>query len=161
MREIFLDAFQEFAAATGAEPDESVYAATTRHVNGGNAQAARRAALALTVYEEKCASLTPPQDLPEFDPDECLNGIRIALHYQQHRGFLVDGVLPGMQRLAGTPGTIVHGRYDMICPFGNAVRLKQAWPRADLVLCPAAGHLGTEPEIAAAMTDAFEKAADW
>ena len=161
MREIFPDAFQEFAEATGAAPDESVYEAAARHINGADKQAARRAALALTLYEERCSSLTQPEVLPDLDPDDCVHGIRIALHYRRHLGFLEDGVLPGMDRLADTPGHIVHGRYDVVCPFGNAVRLRAAWPTAELVLCPTAGHLGTEPEIAGAMTDAFDKAKDW
>ncbi|MEO0410529.1 MAG: alpha/beta fold hydrolase [Pseudomonadota bacterium] len=163
MHHIFPDAFEIFANATGCGQDESIYDATEKHVLGDDLEKARQAALALTLYEERCASLDPPENLDDaFDADECLNGIRIALHYRKHQAFLPpNGILGDMNILADTPGILVHGRYDIVCPFGNAVKLKRVWPQADLVLCPHAGHLGTEPELAQAMTRAFQKAERW
>ena len=50
-------------------------------------------------------------------------------------------------RLAGIPGTIVHGRYDVVTPLKSAFDLKQVWPRAELRIVPDAGHAMTEPGI--------------
>jgi proline iminopeptidase len=163
MRHIFPDAFDLFAKETGCGPNESLYDAAARHVLGSDREMAVRAALALTLYEERCASFEPADETTfAFDPDACLSGIRIALHYRTHQAFLpVDGIASGMHRLANIPGIIIHGRYDIVCPFGNAIKLHSRWPGSKLVLCPRSGHLGTEPELAAAMTAAFEEATHW
>ena len=54
-----------------------------------------------------------------------------------------------MPLLADTPGTIVQGRYDMICPPASAWRLAQAWPKAELKMISHAGHALSEPGITA------------
>jgi proline iminopeptidase len=53
---------------------------------------------------------------------------------------------------------IVHGRYDIVCPFMNAWDLHRAWPEASLNVIADAGHAATEPGIADALvraTDSF------
>jgi proline iminopeptidase len=51
---------------------------------------------------------------------------------------------------------IVHGRYDIVCPFMSAWDLHRAWPEAKLQVIPNAGHAATEPGI----TDALIRATD-
>lgn len=71
----------------------------------------------------------------------------IELHYFANGGFFPrDGeLLLQADRLAGIPGVIVHGRYDMVCPVRNAVDLKARWPAAELHIVPDAGHASREP----------------
>lgn len=163
MRQIYPDAFEEYAEVTGCAEHESVYDAAARLIYGPDLDAQRRAAAALTLYEERCATLSPQlEEEYVFDGDTCLPGIRVALHYRDNQAFLPpNGVLGSMGALKDTPGMIVHGRYDMICPVGNAIKLHRKWLNSKIVLCPRSGHLGTEPEIVAAMTIAFEETASW
>jgi proline iminopeptidase len=49
-----------------------------------------------------------------------------------------------VRRLHGIPATIVHGRYDVVCPVRNAWELSQAWPEARLRIVPDAGHSAFE-----------------
>ena len=65
-------------------------------------------------------------------------------------------LLRDAHRLHAIPGTIVHGRYDVVCPVQNAWDLHRAWPQARLEICPASGHSAFEPEI----TDALVRATD-
>ncbi len=51
--------------------------------------------------------------------------------------------------LKDMPGTIVQGRYDMICPPVSAWTLAQHWKRADLRMIPVSGHALSEPGISA------------
>ena len=85
---------------------------------------------------------------------------RIECHYFYNKGFLrEDGqILKRIGAIADTPGVIVQGRYDMVCPPLSAFRLKEAWPRADLRIIGDAGHALSEPGITAelvAATDGF------
>jgi proline iminopeptidase len=72
-----------------------------------------------------------------------------------HDSFLEpDQILRNAPALAGIPGTIVHGRYDMVCPLQNAWELVQAWPEARLDIIPNAGHSALEPGIVHALVKA-------
>ena len=73
-------------------------------------------------------------------------------------GFLErDGqILSQMGRIADIPGTIVQGRYDMICPPVSAHGLHRAWPASVLQIVPRAGHALSEPAISAALVRAMD-----
>lgn len=66
-------------------------------------------------------------------------------------GFLDSdsAILDNVRRLADIPGTVVQGRYDMICPPLAAWRLTERWQRGELKLIPNAGHALSEPGISA------------
>ena len=55
------------------------------------------------------------------------------------------------------PAVIVQGRYDVICPMETAWELKEAWPEAQFVLVPDAGHSAFEPSITSALVAATDK----
>ncbi len=76
---------------------------------------------------------------------------RLENHYFRNGGFLDhDGqILDQMGKIKHIPGTIVQGRYDMICPPATAYHLAEAWGNADLRMIPVAGHALSEPGISA------------
>jgi proline iminopeptidase len=86
---------------------------------------------------------------------------RLENHYFINRGFLDhDGhIHANMHRIAHIPGTIVHGRYDMICPPVAAHRLAALWPACDLRMVPLAGHALSEPGITAELVGAMRRLA--
>ena len=52
---------------------------------------------------------------------------------------------------------IVQGRYDAVCPIISADDLHRAWPEAEYVVVPDAGHSAWEPGISAALVRATER----
>lgn len=79
----------------------------------------------------------------------------IAAHYATNGFFLPeDGVLPDLDRLDGMPISIVQGERDLVCPAEGAVTLAEHCANSTLHLIPGAGHIGTEPAIAAALVKA-------
>lgn len=76
---------------------------------------------------------------------------RLENHYFANGCFFEpDGfLLRNAATLADVPGTIVQGRYDMICPPKTAYDLSMVWPRGTLSLIPLAGHALSEPGISA------------
>ncbi|MBS0239645.1 MAG: prolyl aminopeptidase [Proteobacteria bacterium] len=80
-------------------------------------------------------------------------------HYIKNSFFLEPGeLLANASRLAGIPGTIVQGRYDLLCPPKNAYALAAAWPSAHLEIIDHAGHSMTEPGVMEAMRRAIADA---
>ena len=80
----------------------------------------------------------------------------VEAHYIRHSFFLQPGqILADAHSLKGIPGTIVQGRYDLLCPPQNAYALAAAWPDARLEIIDNAGHAMTEPGVSAAMRRAI------
>ena len=82
---------------------------------------------------------------------------RIEAHYFKNGMFLEDGyLLDNIAAVRDHPAVIVQGRYDMICPIVTADKLAAAWPGADYVIVPNAGHSAMEPGIRDALVKATE-----
>jgi proline iminopeptidase len=114
-------------------------------------------------YESACSTLIPRADgLARHDDDDAALAIaRIEAHYFVHDGFLADGaLLAGVDRIRHLPCTIVQGRYDVICPPVTADALAQAWPEADYVVVPDAGHSVREPGITRELVYAVNRMQD-
>ena len=124
----------------------------------GTDEIARMAAAKLwSVWEGCCSTLRPnPHVVERFsDPHIALALARIEAHYFVNQAFLEpDQILRDAYRLAGIPGYIVHGRYDVVCPLDNATALHERWPESELFIIRDAGHSAVEPGI----TDALIRA---
>lgn len=96
-----------------------------------------------------------------FTQDHVSDAIaRIECHYFRNKIFFPtdDWILEHIQTIRAIPGIIIHGRYDIVCPFDNAWSLHKAWPEAKLEIIPDAGHASGEPGIMDALiraTDSF------
>jgi proline iminopeptidase len=118
------------------------------------------AAYAWDRYETACSTLLPRPDMPPVLSDDAaaLAIARIEAHYFVHGAFLEDDqLLANLGRIRHLPCTIVHGRYDVVCPIESAHALALAWPEAELVVVPDAGHSVREPGIARELVAAVER----
>ena len=71
-----------------------------------------------------------------------------------------DQLLNGAGKLAGIPGVIVQGRYDVVCPMRTAWDLHCAWPEADFRVVSDAGHSAFEPGNTHELVTATERYRD-
>jgi len=86
---------------------------------------------------------------------------RIEAHYFVHNGFIAEGELLGnLHRIRHLPCTIVQGRYDVVCPPITADALARAWPEAEYVIVPDAGHSVREPGITRELVAAVRRMQD-
>ncbi len=81
----------------------------------------------------------------------------IEAHYIANNFFFNEPhqLLAHAARLAGIPGHIVQGRYDLLCPPKAAFALADAWPSGRLQLVDQAGHAMTEPGVMEALRAAI------
>jgi proline iminopeptidase len=114
------------------------------------------AAYAWNAYERALSLLVPQKTRLEVSTEGRLPPTSIIEgHYIRNDFFLKPGqLLRDAPRLAGIPGVIVQGRYDLLCPPKNAYALQQAWRGCRLQLMEKAGHCMSEPGVAEAMTEA-------
>jgi proline iminopeptidase len=128
-------------------PDgEDVLDAYYRLLSDPDAETRQHAAYEWCLFESATPDWPPATGLKRRfqDPDYAVAFARLVTHYTRHNAFLEDGVLlRNADVLADTPGILVNGRFDLQARLGNAWELRRAWPRAELVVVPEAGHGGS------------------
>src|SRR5229473_1047405 len=118
------------------------------------------AARAWSSYEGACSTLLPsPETVAAFGEDRMALGLaRIEAHYFLHNVIPPQhDLLNRIHRIRHIPAIIVQGRYDMVCPIVSADELARAWPEAEYLVVPDAGHSAMEPGIRARLVGATEK----
>jgi proline iminopeptidase len=118
------------------------------------------AARAWSLYEGACSTLLPnPETIAAFGEDRLALGLaRIEAHFFSR--YLLSGeddLVARIIRIRHLPGIIVQGRYDMVCPIRSADELARAWPEAEYVIVPDAGHSAMEPGIREQLVLATER----
>jgi proline iminopeptidase len=137
---------------------QSYYARLTNADPGVHLPAAR----AWDRYESACSTLIPRADgLARHEDDAAALAIaRIEAHYFVHHGFLDGALIDNVARIRHLPCTIVQGRYDVICPPVTADALARAWPEAEYLIVPDAGHSVREPGITRELVYAVNRMQD-
>ena len=118
------------------------------------------AARAWSSYEGACSTLLPnPETVSAFGEERLALGLaRIEAHFFSHHLFSGErDLIARIRRIRHLPGIIVQGRYDMVCPIGSADELARAWPEAEYVIVPGAGHSAMEPGIRGQLVLATER----
>jgi proline iminopeptidase len=157
--EIFPEKWEKFQALIPIEERDDMIAAYHKRLTSPDMCVKLEAAKAWTIWEGETITLLPnPQFSAAYsDAHFALAFAQLENHYFFHHCWMDDGqLLRDAHRLAGIPGVIVHGRYDMPCPAKYAYQLHKAWPNAELYLVEGAGHAATEPGI----TDQLVRATD-
>jgi proline iminopeptidase len=148
---IFPDLWEQYLAPIPVEERGDLIGAYHRRLVGADPLARLEAARAWSLWEARTSFLREnPDYVAAFDSDDrALAFARIESHYFVNAGFFdCDGqLLRDAHRLHGIPGTIVQGRYDVVCPPRSAWDLHRAWPQAELRIVPDAGHSAFEPGI--------------
>jgi proline iminopeptidase len=97
------------------------------------------------IWEDAHVSLAPGH-LPSLryeDPEFRLRFARLVTHYWRNAAFLEENqLLRDAPKLNGTPGVLIHGRYDVSGPLETAWRLSQRWTTSKLHVLQDAGHGG-------------------
>ncbi|HKX06747.1 MAG TPA: prolyl aminopeptidase [Stellaceae bacterium] len=118
------------------------------------------AARAWSVYEGACSTLLPsPDTIAAFGEDRMALGMsRIEAHYFKHHLYTPEtDLVAHLGPIRKVPATIIQGRYDMVCPIMNADELARAWPEAEYVVVPDAGHSAMEPGIRSRLVATMER----
>ncbi|MGA8988088.1 prolyl aminopeptidase [Aeromicrobium sp.] len=86
---------------------------------------------------------------------------RIENHFFMNEGWFSEGqLIAEASKLKDIPGVIIQGRYDMCTPATTAWDLHRAWPEAEFIMIPDAGHSFQEPGIFEAIIEATDRFAD-
>ena len=156
------ETWERFVALIPEDERDDLIAAYHRRLFSGNLSEEVTHAKAWSAWENALATVHSTGVGGDSPADYARAFARLENHYFRNRGFLEkDGhILNHMHLIAEVPGTIVQGRYDMICPPASAHRLAARWPSCDLRMVQMAGHALSEPGISAELVGVMARLAD-
>jgi proline iminopeptidase len=160
VRRVFPETWRNFAGFLPEADRGDILAAYYRRLLDPDPRIHLPAARAWSTYEGACSTLLPnPETAAAFGDDRLALGLaRIEAHFFSH--YLFEGeadLIARIGQMRHLPGVIVQGRYDMVCPIGSADTLARAWPEAEYVIVPDAGHSAMEPGIREQLVLATER----
>jgi proline iminopeptidase len=159
---LFPDAWTTYLEPIPSTERHHLVKAYYQRLTHPDATVRQTAARAWAIWEASTSKLIQdPGLVQKFGEDTFAEAFaRIECHYFIHNGFFDtdDYLLRNVDRIRHIPGVIVQGRYDVVCPMATAWDLHLAWPEAEFIIVPDAGHSATEPGILStlvAVTDRF------
>jgi len=162
--ELFPDAWEHYLAPIPVEERDDMIAAYHKRLTSDDEAVQLEAARAWSQWEGTTLSLMAnPTRVSHFgNAQYALAFARIECHYFINGGFLDDDdqLIADAKKIAHIPGTIVHGRYDVVTPLTTAWALHKAWPGVDLRIVPDAGHATTEVGIVHELIEATDRYRD-
>ena len=160
---IFPDKWEGFLAPIPEEERGDLVAAYRRRLIDPDPAVQARAARAWSLWEGETITLLHNQGYSDQFGDEhyAIAFARIENHYFVNEGWFEEGqLIRNAHRLKNIPGVIIQGRYDIATPPKSAWDLHRAWPEAQFIMVPDAGHAVSEPGITHHLieaTDAFAR----
>jgi proline iminopeptidase len=157
---LFPDKWEGFLAPIPVEERGDLMAAYHKRLTGEDRAAQIEAARAWSKWEHETITLLHNATYAAQGAEEnyALAFARIENHYFVNHGFFEEGqLIAEAGKLRGIPGVIVQGRYDVCTPARTAWDLHLAWPEAEFVLVPDAGHAWSEPGIRDSLLAALAK----
>jgi proline iminopeptidase len=162
--EIFPDFWERYRDEIPEGERGDFMTAYYKRLTGDDEDVKLSAAQAWSVWEGSTSKLHPSKDLMDNleDPHAALSMARIECHYFMNNSFFTseDYLLENVDKIRHIPTVIVQGRYDVVCPITSAWDLHKAFPEAELIVVPDAGHSVSEPGIISALVDAMDKFRD-
>lgn len=158
---LFPDLWEQYVAEIPVLERNNFVAAYRRRLADPDPAVHGPAAVAWSTWEAATTTLWPnPDNIADMSEHErAVAFARIENHYFSHGGWFTDNqLIDEVSRIRSIPAVIVQGRYDVCTPMMTAWDLHRAWPEAEFIVVPDAGHSATEPGIRRALraaTDAF------
>lgn len=160
----FPDAWEKYLQPIPIEERDDMISAYYRRLTSDVPQERSQAARAWSVWEASTSKLIPDASLIErFGTEDFADAFaRLECHYFMNKGFFTSEsqLLQNIDRIRQIPTVIVQGRYDVVCPMFTAWELHQAFPEAEFVVVPDAGHSMTEVGIRSALIEAGDRLLD-
>lgn len=158
---IYPDAWEAYLKPIPEEERGDLMHAYYRRLTSGDRRTRLEAARAWAIWEASTSRLIPdPRQQERWAQESFADAFaRIECHYFVNKGFFAteDQLFRHIEQIRAIPGVIVQGRYDVVCPMVSAWELHQAWPEAEFIIVPDAGHSMNEPGIRDALLDATDR----
>lgn len=159
---LFPDYWQDFIAPIPEEKRTQLVQAYYEILTGENEILQMKAAETWSIWEGRTSTLEIDESIVKHfaKPHHALAMARIECHYFVHDSFIEPNqILDQAHLLPQVPTTLVHGRYDVVCPIDQAYALAEKLPEAVFQISPTSGHSALEIDILERLVLATDKMA--
>ncbi len=157
----FPEAWEQYVELIPPDERHDLIAAYYRRLISDDQHLRSQAARTWSTWEASTSKLIPdPELIARFGMEDFAEAFaRLESHYFMNKGFFMSEMqlLENVDRIRHIPTTIVQGRYDVVCPMFTAWELHQAFPEAEFIVVPDAGHSMTEVGIRSALIEASDR----
>ena len=161
---IYPDAWEEYLKPIPEAERGDLVAAYYKRLTSNDSKIRLEAAKAWSIWEGSTSKLVQDRaSIAGYGNSHFAEAFaRIECHYFINNCFFDEEnfLLKNVDKIRHLPGVIVQGRYDIPCPVVSAWELHKAWPEAELIIVPDAGHSMSEPGIRSALIEATDKFAN-
>ncbi|UZE95770.1 prolyl aminopeptidase [Alkalimarinus alittae] len=160
---VFPDGWEQFTTLLNTEECKDVFGAYSKRLNNDNELIQMQAAKSWAYWMARCSTLHPNQSVVDYylNPHVAIALAKLQCHYLSNEGFQAETeILNGLKSLAGIPGVLVHGRYDLISPLSSALNLQRLWNGSEIHIIRDAGHSIVEPAIVDAILNSINQLID-
>jgi len=120
---------------------KDILRAYQQRLTSSDKRVAEEAAAAWTGYEDSVIALVPKP--VRFKGKNDISVAILENHYFINGGFIKPGqILADAHKLKGIPIDVIHGRYDMICPYRSVQELSKILPDIRVKRVEDGGHSG-------------------
>ena len=160
---IFPDKWEGFLEPIPEVERFDLISAYYRRLTSDDESVRKEAAKAWSLWEMSTSRMKVDEELTQKAEGDIWTQqfARIECHYFVNGGFMrCDGqLLEDVDKIRknNIPGTIVQGRYDVVCPMDTAWALHKRWPEADFHIVPDCGHSTKEENVCALLVAAAER----
>ncbi|XP_060603013.1 probable proline iminopeptidase [Ruditapes philippinarum] len=142
---VFPDAYEEFVKPIPETERYDIIGAFYRRLTGNDEKAKLDCGRAWGIWAIMTARLYIDQHALgqiEQNLESWVQKATIECHYVVNSAFLKtdDQILSNVDKIRHIPTSIIHGRYDIICPTETAWQLHKLLPDAEFHLIPDGGH---------------------
>ncbi len=154
--EIYPDYWERFILDVPLEERNNILQAFYNRIHGTDSTESLNACKKWAEWEGKCATLEPSRSVIDnyHDCSEALS--KIETHYFFNNCFIEDNqILKNIDKIINIKCHIIHGRYDIVCPFRQAYDLHEVYNKSELNIINDAGHSLLEPGITNKVLEIF------
>ncbi|MCH2534300.1 MAG: prolyl aminopeptidase [Bdellovibrionales bacterium] len=154
---IFPDQWESYKEQIPEAEREDFISAYYKRLTSQDKSTRINAAKTWSTWEGSTSKLVQDSSLlTSYSEDEfALAFARIECHYFYNQIFLKDPnhILNNLEKIKHIPCSLVHGRYDVVCPVKNAWEMHKLWPEMKLFIEPTSGHSAFEKDISAKLVE--------
>jgi len=153
---IFPEFWEDFIEGISGDEKNNILETFYKKIHLGDDKTSYQFCHKWALWEGRCSSLLPTQDVVKQFADCAISLSKIETHYFFNDCFIKENqILENINKIQNVKSYIVHGRYDIVCPVKQALDLHKEHKTSKIYLIDDAGHSLLEPSITNKILEIF------
>ena len=153
---IYPEYWMEFIDKIPLDERTNILEAFHKRIHGKDKNISDEMCKRWAIWEGKCSTLYPSSMvINQFD--KCSISLsKIETHFFYNNCFIDENeIIKNVHKIENIKCEIIHGRYDIVCPFQQAYDLNKAYVNSRMNIIEDAGHSLLEPGISKKVLEIF------